>query len=128
VPVPTPSPTPTLTSTSTSPLGCFVTILQAVFPIPAAVGQATDVAVGFRDTAAGIAGDTTVRIAVLDVSGTEVAQRFWAGQSLVPQQLVSESLVWQSTGVGTCTVQSDVTDSTGATLAPATGLGSFIVQ
>jgi len=123
-PNPTPSPTPSPTST---PVGSFTMSLQAVSPNPATVGQATNITVGFRNTASSSANNVTLKIEVFDSTGSKVAGQAWTGRNIGSQQLLSETLTWSPSASGTYVVQAGVTDSTGTILAWNTNTGSASV-
>jgi len=129
---PTPTPAPTLTpsptpSPTSSPTGSFTMSLQAVSPSPATVGQATNITVGFRNTASSSANNVTLKIEVFDSTGSKVAGQAWTGRNIGSQQLLSETLTWSPSASGTYVVQAGVTDSTGTILAWNTNTGSASV-
>jgi endoglucanase len=60
----TPAPTPTTSSSTPAPSGSFQLSLQAVSPNPAQVAQATNITVGFKNTASSTASNVTLIITV----------------------------------------------------------------
>ncbi len=124
----TPTPTPTTSSTTPAPSGSFQLSLQAVSPNPTQVAQATNITVGFKNTASSTASNETLIITVYNSTGAKVGGQSWTGQTVGSQQLLSETYGWQPAATGTYTVGATVTDSTGTTLASNTNTGTVTVQ
>jgi endoglucanase len=127
-PTSTTSPTPTTSSSTPAPSGSFQLSLQAVSPNPTQVGQATNITVGFKNTASSTASNVTLTIGVYDSTGAKVGGQSWTGQTLGSQQLISETYGWQPATGGTYTVGATVTDASGTTLASNTNTGTATVQ
>ena len=108
--------------------GTWKISLQAVSPNPTHQGTVTNVTVDFKNTASTTASNVTLTISLVNSSGAAAGSQSWSGQNIAPQQTLNETYSWPAGPPGGYTVQAKVADSSGATLASNTNVGTVTVQ